>query len=317
MPVESARATGQGAPSRVAGSVSAEATADARTEAVTEALTEAPTETTGSTARILTHHDTALLARIEDAGLNASAPPQQRWMDGWMVRFCPGKAQRARCVNALAPGLRPVAEKLAQCRDLYDGWQLPFLLRITPFSQPPTLDAELAALGWALHDDTRVMLLPQLGVERETLSGWPAGLRVREVPADVFAEQVGALRGSPAGARAAHAQRLRESPVPYRGVVVQDASGTPLACGQFAQEEALVGLYDVATRGDARRQGLATLLCEHLLSLAANAGATMAYLQVGADNEAARRIYHRMGFVDAYGYHYRVAPDPQPTAAAT
>ena len=40
----------------------------------------------------------ALLSRIEDAGLNASAPPQQRWIDGWLVRYCPGKAKRARCI---------------------------------------------------------------------------------------------------------------------------------------------------------------------------------------------------------------------------
>jgi hypothetical protein len=37
----------------------------------------------------------ALLSRIEDAGINASAPQQQRWIDGWLVRFSPAKAQRA------------------------------------------------------------------------------------------------------------------------------------------------------------------------------------------------------------------------------
>ena len=48
--------------------------------------------------------DPDLLSRIEDAGLNASAPPQQRWLDGWLLRFSPGKAKRARCVNAVAAG---------------------------------------------------------------------------------------------------------------------------------------------------------------------------------------------------------------------
>ena len=38
------------------------------------------------------------------SGLNASAPPAQWWVDGWLVRAWPGKARRARCVNALAPG---------------------------------------------------------------------------------------------------------------------------------------------------------------------------------------------------------------------
>jgi hypothetical protein len=39
--------------------------------------------------------DETLLRRVEDAGLNASAPPQQLWMHGWLVRFSPGKAKRA------------------------------------------------------------------------------------------------------------------------------------------------------------------------------------------------------------------------------
>ena len=50
------------------------------------------------------------LVRIEECGLNASAPPQQRLVDGWLVRFSPGKAKRARCVNAVAAGRLPLAD---------------------------------------------------------------------------------------------------------------------------------------------------------------------------------------------------------------
>ena len=63
--------------------------------------------------------DSTLLSRIEDAGLNASAPPQQRWVDGWLVRFSAGKAKRARCINAVADGRLPVAERLAFCQQVY------------------------------------------------------------------------------------------------------------------------------------------------------------------------------------------------------
>jgi len=35
-----------------------------------------------------------------------SAPPEQRWLDGWLLRFSPGKAKRARCINAVAEGRR-------------------------------------------------------------------------------------------------------------------------------------------------------------------------------------------------------------------
>ena len=104
--------------------------------------------------------DPNLLSRVEDAGLNASAPPQQRWLDGWLVRFSPGKAKRARCINALALGRTPLADKLALCSTLFADAGLPLYVRVTPFSQPAGLDQQLAALGMPRIDDTRVMLMP-------------------------------------------------------------------------------------------------------------------------------------------------------------
>ena len=47
--------------------------------------------------------------RIEDAGLNASAPPQQRVLDGWLLRFSRAKAKRARCINAICASRMPLA----------------------------------------------------------------------------------------------------------------------------------------------------------------------------------------------------------------
>ena len=95
-----------------------------------------------------------LLSRVEDAGLNASAPPQQRWLDGWLVRFSPGKARRARCVHAVAEGRLPLAHKLAQAQAVFDEAQLPLVVRITPFTQPKDLDAQLGERGFSAIDDT-------------------------------------------------------------------------------------------------------------------------------------------------------------------
>jgi len=94
--------------------------------------------------------------------------------------------------------------------------------------------------------------------------------------------------------------------VQYQGFAIRRvADDQVLACGQFAREAELVGLYDVFTRDSERGQGLARVLCERLLSLAVNEGAQVAYLQTEADNLPARAIYHRLGFSDQYSYHYR------------
>lgn len=251
--------------------------------------------------------DEAFLSRVEDAGLNASAPPQQLWMDGWLVRFSPGKAQRARCINAVAAGRRSLGDKLRQAQAVFDRAGLPLVVRITRFSQPASLDADLAARGFTPLDDTRVMVCPTL--PPPVLPPLPVGTHWAALPAPVYAEAVGALRGSPPTQRAAHAERLARSPVDCRGFAIRrDGDEQVLACGQLALEGDLVGLYDVYTRESARGQGLASLLCQRLLSLASHAGAVAAYLQVEVDNAPARAVYHRLGFADGDAYHYRQAP---------
>jgi ribosomal protein S18 acetylase RimI-like enzyme len=250
--------------------------------------------------------DPSLLSRIEDAGLNASAPPQQLWLDGWLVRFSPGKAKRARCVNAVAAGRLSVESRLRACTRILSEAQLPLIVRITPFSLPPELDATLASAGLHRFDDTRVMVLadePGQGLPSDALPG-RSPVSIHSLGLEAFAHRVGGFRASPLAQRQAHSNRLLNSPVPFFAYELR-VDGEPVACGQYALEGDIAGLYDVFTASAARGQGLAGVLCRHLLLEASNHGAKHAYLQVEGDNHAARAVYHRLGFVDAYAYHYR------------
>jgi GNAT superfamily N-acetyltransferase len=247
-----------------------------------------------------------LLSRIEDAGLNASAPPQQRWIDGWLVRFCAGKAKRGRCINAVANGRLPVAVRLAACQRVFDDAQLPLIVRITPMSQPHTLDAWLDAEGLRAFDDTRVMVNAELS--QIAAEPFDSSLSLQRVGLSAFAQIVGQLRGSSLAQQQAHAQRLELSPVPFEGWVLRRAGeSTVVACGQIAIEADMVGLYDVFTSHGERNQGWARRLCGELLRRAHQMGARTAYLQVEASNMTARAVYRRLGFVDGYAYHYRTA----------
>ncbi|HET7793836.1 MAG TPA: GNAT family N-acetyltransferase [Rhizobacter sp.] len=248
--------------------------------------------------------DSQLLSRVEDAGLNASAPPQQRWVDGWLVRFSAGKAKRARCVNAVAEGRLAVAERLRLCEQVFAEAKLPMVVRITPFTRPAGLDATLAGLGLHRIDDTRVMVLDRLAdlAPAQLLAGWS----LHGVGLETFAQRVGGLRGSPIAQRQAHAERLLHAPVPFTAFELR-AQGEVLACGQYAIEADLVGLYDVFTSATARGRGCARQLCHQMLLHARERGARHAYLQVDADNLPARAVYHRLGFADGYAYHYRTS----------
>jgi chromosome partitioning protein len=103
-----------------------------------------------------------LLSRIEDASLNASAPPSQWWIDGWLVRTLPGKARRARSVHALVPGVLPLAERLAAAEAACSRAGVPLIFRITPFSQPVDLPEALQPHGFVPVDPTLVLVAHSL-----------------------------------------------------------------------------------------------------------------------------------------------------------
>ena len=128
-----------------------------------------------------------------------------------------------------------------------------------------------------------------------------------EPPVDRFVDAVAALRGSPTGQREAHRERLRDSPLDARRVLVLDGE-TPVAAGLAAREGDVVGLFDIVTAPAARRRGHATRLAAWLLARAWERGARLAYLQVDDANAAAIAVYRRFGFATRYTYHYRARP---------
>ena len=238
------------------------------------------------------------LRRLEELGLNSSAPPGQLLYDGWLLRMLPGSAKRARSVNAVYPSTLPVMEKIAHCRHLYRAAGLPPIFRITPFSTPVQLDTVLADSGYRKFEITAVestmidpsLALPTPHVELTPLPEWVAA--------------VAALRGSPADHRDAHLARLLATPLSMRAFTIRD-EGAVVATGLTIVEDRHAGLFDIVTHPAARRRGHAVNIVAALLKAAWDLGARHAYLQTKADNAPARTLYRRFGFEERYCYWYR------------
>lgn len=241
--------------------------------------------------------------RLEELGLNSSAPPGQLLHDGWLLRLLPGKAKRARSVNAVYPSRLPLQSKIDYCERLYGGAGLPTLFRITPFSEPGTLEDALEARGYGRFDETSVQ---SAAIDIAMLEGGAAD----SLPLPAWVEAIGDLRDSPAGHRAAHLVRLQAMPLTLDAVVLHDA-GRVVATGLTVVEDDCAGLFDIVTAGSARRRGHGRQVVAALLRSAHALGARHAYLQVESGNESARHLYARFGFAERYRYWYRGRPGEQ------
>jgi GNAT superfamily N-acetyltransferase len=237
--------------------------------------------------------------RIEELSLNSSAPPAQLLYDGWLVRLSPGKAKRARSVNAVYASTLPLERKIGYCERLYEEANLPMLFRITPFSQPAELERELESRGYTRLETTAVECAP--------LETAPANGGARPMELGAWIDAVAELRGSPMTHRDAHLARLERMPLRKCAVAIEEG-GRIVATGLTVIEDGSAGLFDIVTREDARRQGHARRVVATLLHMAHGLGARHAYLQVESENMAARPLYRDFGFSERYQYWYRAHP---------
>ena len=154
--------------------------------------------------------------RVEEAGLNALQSQRQLFYDGWLLRLAPGKARRARSVNAHFGSTLPLAQKIRYCERVFEERHLPVLFRMTPFVQPADLDAALAAHGYVAFDPTLVQVA-RLARPPEPVD--PAGCEIAAPSDPEFADALSALQGLSAEGRAALLQRMAASPLRTRALL--------------------------------------------------------------------------------------------------
>ena len=84
-----------------------------------------------------------------------------------------------------------------------------------------------------------------------------------------------------------------------------EIDGRTVASGLGILDRGHVGLYAIYVDASCRRKHFARSICSAILSEAKKKGASNAYLQVVADNTAAKQLYQSLGFEDFYTYWFR------------
>jgi N-acetylglutamate synthase len=252
----------------------------------------------------------AEIAELEEAAALGWRAPEEDRLGRWLLRAADGFSGRANSALAVGdPGL-PLAVAAGRVRRWYAARGLPTLVAV-PYppgqARSSALDRFLARQGWTV----RPAAVTVMTARAETVARAAARPRAGPPRVQVAAEPDEAwlaryhFRGRP---ELPPAGRLLLMSAPWQAFASVRAGGRVLAIGRVAIAAGWAGLTAVEVDPRHRRRGLATALTARLAALAAARGAGNLFLQVEDGNDAARALYHRIGFADHHGYHYRVAP---------
>lgn len=242
-----------------------------------------------------------MIRKLEELSLNAWPALQTMLYDGWVLRWADGYSKRANSVNPLYSSSEEIESKIAVCEAFYHSRALDVVYKITPCSQPADLDAVLEQKGYATCDHTSLQWLELTNLPEPKLHSVQVENRVSEEWLDPF------CRFSNKTERDKQTMKNMLSSIPAKTCFLSlKKAEEVVACGLGVLEGNYMGIFDIVTDTNYRKQGLGEQLMLNLLHWGKSEGATYAYLQVVQTNQPALHLYEKLGFQEQYTYWYRV-----------
>jgi len=238
------------------------------------------------------------IAALEERAFNAWPARQTLLTGGWVLRLSDGLTKRANSANALYPAA-PFDEIKATAEELYTRHGLPTIFRLSPLagSEPEQI---LERAGYTHQGPSQVLTTP-IGEHPEA-----AEVHIQPVASPAWLREFATANNIAPAQRPAH-DRLITSIAPPAAFAMLVRNGRAAAFGIAVYERGMAGLFDILVTPEARRTGAGTQITNALLNWGGAMGATHAYLQATERNQPARNLYVKLGFRQAYSYHYRVA----------
>ncbi|SKA04718.1 GNAT family N-acetyltransferase [Consotaella salsifontis] len=243
----------------------------------------------------------AFVRRLEAASLRAWPASQTEYDGTWVIRLTGSfPAKRLNSVNPLDPGdTRDFAARVERARERFAAFGRPLVFRLSPLA-PPTLAEHLDQEGWDAFGESIVL---SADLSQIDLSDALDGIPTRDL--NRYVETSLVVHGRDPSLRPGLLAILQSIKAPAGMFIRAGFDGRPVAAALAVPDGDLAGVLDLAVSPAHRRQGIGRDLVRTTLRFALHKGASTAWLQVEADNEAGIELYRGLGFTEAYRYVYR------------
>jgi GNAT superfamily N-acetyltransferase len=236
---------------------------------------------------------------FERAGLKAWPGIEVEWDGKWVRRAANGYTQRANSVQSFDPADDDNAPaRIEGAVDWFASRGIRPTFRVTPQAGPRII-AALDDAGWTTVDASHLFAM-ELG----SMTADPRG-QLYDLLDPSFLGVQKYLRGYSDEKLAKLRALLEAVDVPGRGIVLYSPEGAPVASALMSIGDGIVITGNVITDPTQRRRGYGAAMMRTGLAWAKSAGATIAALNVAADNPAAQSLYRSLGYARRYDYVYR------------
>ncbi len=235
---------------------------------------------------------------IEYAGFCSWPADEQQDLDRVVLRFSNGYTKRANSATVLQQQTGDFSNLVQQCEDYYQKNGIPCTFRLPSFSQNEALDQYLEHKAYTLLDRSLVLYKP---IKKQSQNTVNLQLKTPEQWIESFCK----LKSIDIKNQQHHLKilnRIKDDML----LAVSVEHGQDVACGIAVVSNGYCGIFDIFTHKNFRKQGHATKLLNGLLNWAISRGATQSYIQVIANNQAAIKLYEKLGYITCYKYHYRI-----------
>lgn len=241
------------------------------------------------------------IRRLEELGMNAWVPLKTQLLNGWVLRFAEGYTKRANSVSPLYETDKEIEKQIESCERIYRQKGQKTIFKLTEENSLHSLDTMLSEKGYEAIDHTSVQLcdLEKRDYEKQL------NVKIYQNREEEWILDFCRISNKKTEEMPIIKEMLLRIPSDVYFCSIEE-NGKVIACGMGVLEEKFVGVFDIVTDIEYRRQGFGEKIVTEILRLGKEKGATKAYLQVVDSNEPAKTLYNKLGFQETYKYWYRV-----------
>ncbi len=246
----------------------------------------------------------ANVRRFEAAAFRAWPATSVRYDGTWVIRLTGGHpAKRLNSVNLLDPGdIHNLDERIDKASRYFSAYGRPMTFRISPLAGE-MLSRHLDENGWSHFSESLVMSL-----DLESMDFADALDQIPMKDLSRFIAAAMALNANDPAIQPGLSEVITSIQA-ETGLFVHEYDEVPVSTAICVHDGDLAGMFEIATDEQKRGKGYGFDIVRSALKWARLRGAKLAWLQVEADNAPALKLYRKLGFTEAYRYHYRRPPD--------